>query len=286
MIAAIYARKSNAQNGVADEASGVSRQVGAARAFAARRGWTVDETHVYTDDAVSGAEFAKRRGLVRLLGALKPRAAFSALLIADRDRIGREQIETSYILKQLLTAGVRVFECQGEGREITLGSPTDKIIMAVQDFAAEVEREKARSRTYSAMLHRARTGRPTGGRVFGYTTTRTPTGTITREIVPAEAQVIRAIFERAAEGWGVKRIAAFLNETAAPAPMPRRRGRPTGWAPSSVREVLHRDMYIGVLLWNRTRKRDTWGQKRQSERPEPEWLRVEAPDLRIVPEET
>jgi DNA invertase Pin-like site-specific DNA recombinase len=43
MIAAIYARKSTDQN-VADEAKSVTRQVESARAYAARKGWTVAES--------------------------------------------------------------------------------------------------------------------------------------------------------------------------------------------------------------------------------------------------
>jgi DNA invertase Pin-like site-specific DNA recombinase len=41
MIAAIYARKSTDQN-IADEEKSVTRQVERARAFAERKGWTVD----------------------------------------------------------------------------------------------------------------------------------------------------------------------------------------------------------------------------------------------------
>ena len=62
MIAGIYARKSTEQNGVADEAKSVSRQTEQARKFAALHGWTIDENHIYIDDAVSGAEFTKRPG--------------------------------------------------------------------------------------------------------------------------------------------------------------------------------------------------------------------------------
>jgi len=59
MIAAVYARKSTDQN-VADEAKSVLRQIDHAHQYAARKGWTVSEAHVYVDDGVSGAEFANR----------------------------------------------------------------------------------------------------------------------------------------------------------------------------------------------------------------------------------
>jgi hypothetical protein len=38
------------------------------------------------------------------------------------------------------------------------------------------------------------------------------------------------------------------------------RGRPHVLAPSSVREVLHQESYRGLVVWNKTKKRDAWGQ--------------------------
>jgi site-specific DNA recombinase len=155
------------------------------------------------------------------------------LLVTDRDRLGREQVETSYLLKTFLQVGVRVFECQGDGREITLSTPADKGLLAVTSFAAELEREQARVRTRAALEHRARAGRLTGGRILAYEPVRTADGHATRAIVEAEADVVRRIFALARDGYGVKRIAATLNRDAAPAP--RKAGRVAGWAPSTVR---------------------------------------------------
>jgi hypothetical protein len=52
-----------------------------------------------------------------------------------------------------------------------------------------------------------------------------------------------------------------------------------------VRAVLRRPLYKGEVVWNRSRKRDRWGQQHQHARPEAEWMRAAAPGLRIVPEE-
>ena len=57
MLAAIYARKSTDQSGVSDEQLSVARQIDHGRAYAARKGWTVPDAHVYVDDGISGAEF-------------------------------------------------------------------------------------------------------------------------------------------------------------------------------------------------------------------------------------
>ena len=55
-----------------------------------------------------------------------------------------------------------------EDRERTLDCPTDKFMMSLTAFADELEREKARQRTYDAMQRKAKAGHVTGGRVFGY----------------------------------------------------------------------------------------------------------------------
>ena len=63
MIAAIYARKSTDQSDRGEDEKSVTPQTEHARAYAARKGWTGDDAHVYTDAAISGAEFVNRPGL-------------------------------------------------------------------------------------------------------------------------------------------------------------------------------------------------------------------------------
>lgn len=92
------------------------------------------------------------------------------------------------------------------------------------------------------------------------------------------------VFELAAGGISQAGIAKRLNADGVASPRPQR-GRPAAWAPATVHEVLHRDRYRGELVWNRTRKRDQLGQRRGSDRPESDWIRVPAPELRIVPDE-
>src|SRR5712692_3516714 len=130
LLAAIYVRKSTDQVGVSEEQRSVTRQIEHARQYAAQHGWLVHEASVYVDDGISGAEFVKRPGFLRLMNALKPRPPFQVLIMSEESRLGREAIETSYALKQIITAGVRVFYYL-EDRERTLDSPTDKLMLSV-----------------------------------------------------------------------------------------------------------------------------------------------------------
>ncbi len=285
MIAAIYARKSTEQGSVSDEQKSVARQIEHARAFAVKKGWTVDDTCIFVDDGISGAEFAKRPNFLRLMNALKPKPPFQVLVMSEESRLGREAIETAYALKQLVMAGVRVWFYM-EDRERTLDSPIDKIMMSLTAFADELERERGRQRTYDAMLRKARAGHVTGGRLFGYENVEItgPDGQrshVLRQPIEAEAAVIRRLFELAAAGHGIKAIARQLNDEGALSPEAQR-NRSKTWAPSSVREALRRDSYRGLITWNRTKKRNQWGAHHQTDRPAVDWVQVPAPDLRIV----
>jgi KaiC/GvpD/RAD55 family RecA-like ATPase len=86
--AAIHARKSADQN-IADEEKSVTRQVEHTKAYATRKGWTVADEHVYSDDGISGAEFLKRSGFRRLMNSLKPRPPFQVLVMSEESRFGR-----------------------------------------------------------------------------------------------------------------------------------------------------------------------------------------------------
>ncbi|MEO8520548.1 MAG: recombinase family protein, partial [Acidobacteriota bacterium] len=81
VAAAIYARKSTEQVGVADDGKSVARQVENARSFAEANGYTVADEHIYVDDAVSGAaDLAKLRSKTRLLADIAAGPKFQVLV--------------------------------------------------------------------------------------------------------------------------------------------------------------------------------------------------------------
>ena len=190
-------------------------------------------------------------------------------------------------MKQLVTSGVRVFFYL-EDRERTLNSPIEKATLSLQTMSDEMERDKARLRVTDAMQRKARAGHCCGGAVFGYDNVEVTDASgkrshVERAINAAEAAVVRRIFDLSAAGIGYSRIAKQLNAEQAPAPRPKA-NRPAGWSPSTVKVILGRRLYLGEVIWNRTQKRDSWGQKRLQRRPEADWIRMTVPAPRIVPE--
>ncbi len=282
MNAAIYARKSTEQTGVSDEEKSVTRQIDHAKAYALKKGWTVPDELIFVDDGISGAEFVKRPSFIRLMNALKPRPAFQFLVMSEESRLGREQIETAYALKSIMDAGVRVFFYL-EDRERTLDSALDKMMLSLTGFASEMERERAKQRTYDAMLRKAKAGHVTGGKVYGYDNHEVLSAEgqrlhVLRVVNPREAELVRQIFDMYAGGLGITRIAKRLNEEGVPAP----RQSPRGWAPTAVREILRRPLYKGEIVWNQHEKIIRGGTKKRRQRNEKDWIRLDAPDLRII----
>ena len=206
--------------------------------------------------------------------ALKPRPPFQVLIMSEESRLGREAIETAYALKQLITAGVRVFFYL-EDRERTLDSPIEKVMLSLQTMADEMEREKARQRATTRMGRKARAGprhrRPVL-RLRQRADRRRERRTLARRAAHQRARGRRRAADLRARGDGYgQRIAKLLNAEGTPAPRAQQ-GRPRAWVPTSVHEVLFRPLYRGEMVWNQTRKRDRWGQQRTSDRPEGEWI--------------
>jgi site-specific DNA recombinase len=297
MIAAIYARKSTEQKGVSDDAKSVTRQIENARAFAITKGWTVADAHIFVDDGISGAEFEKRPGFMRLMATL-PRPPFQVLIVSEQKSIGREMSETAFVIKRLDEAGVEVWTYT-EDRCLTPRSSIDKMMANVQGFADEDHREKTSQRVTEAHTRMHKAGYVVGGRVFGYRNHVIYNGVdrdgnplrshVERAVNPVEEAVVRRIFELYDTGYGLKRIAKLLTSEGAPTPkhIDRSDGLrpPTGWSPSTVRSVLTRKTYRGEIIWNKTRKKNAWGKRAVTDRPASEWITTTDERMRIIDEE-
>jgi hypothetical protein len=136
-----------------------------------------------------------------------------------------------------------------------------------------------------ALQARFERGLVTGGRVFGYTNERVPgvDKAVRRVVMDDEAAVVRRIFELAAKGVGLGRIAKTLQAEGVKSPTRItdagrvRRERKNAeriesglaplpplkeqWTGDGVREILHRELYRGVIVRGRTKRSKRGGTK-------------------------
>jgi site-specific DNA recombinase len=256
MRAAVYARKSS------DNEAGVARQVDLGRDFIRTRGWTLDATHVYQDNDVSGATF-DRPGLNALLAAIAQKPMpFDVLVMMDASRLGRDMEETLPLQGRITRAGVRIFHYQ-DGQELLLTTPVQKLIASVANFSHEDFRYQIRLKTTQALKKKAEQGHAVAGRIFGYTNHEVTDATGKRthvelRINDAEAEVVRRVFTWCADGHGIREIAKRLNAEGIPAPRARHtctvtcKHKPfTGtWMATTITALLNRQIYAGHRRWS------------------------------------
>jgi DNA invertase Pin-like site-specific DNA recombinase len=304
MKAAIYARKSTDDNARREENKSVVRQVEHARAYAAARGWTVAEEHVYVDDGISGAEFRNRPALLRMLNHLR---SFEVIVMSELSRLGRDQIQTAQCLANIEAAGVRVFFYL-TNEELRFTTAVDRFLVNAVSFAAELEREKASQRARDALTKKARAGYVAGGACYGYDLVpiyvTAANGTEARShteyrINEAQAEVVRTIFRMYADGLGYDTVAKVLNGDPEPrywelnlryvggkrVPSPTAGKRGTGsWSVSALHEMLRRPRYIGRIVYGAHRNITRNGRARQRVR-QAQAPMTKHPGLQIVPQE-
>ena len=275
MKVAIYARYSSDNQ---REAS-IADQLRVCREFAARQGWTTVQE--FTDHAISGATLLRSGFQALMRDALNQR--FDVVLAEALDRFSRDQEDTAGLFKRLTFAGVNIVTlAEGDITHLHVGLKGTMNALFLKDLADKTRR---------GLRGRVELGKSGGGLCYGYRVRHAAhdgVATGEREIVPAEAEVVRRIFTVYSTGMSPKAIARQLNAERCPGPG----GAP--WNPSTIHGnrargtgILNNELYIGRLVWNRLRyvKDPDTGKRVSRSNPPAEWVTAPVPDLRVVDDE-
>jgi site-specific DNA recombinase len=284
--AAVYARYSSDRQSPAS----LEDQIRKCTEFATRHGWQILEGHVYTDAAISGAT-SERAGLKRLMSAAAAKS-FDIALVDDSSRLSRKLSDALNLAERLRFAGIRlIFVSQG----IDSASEQGEILSAVHGIVDSLYIAELGKKTHRGLEGKVLRSLHSGGKIFGYRSVPIedperrdqygrPFIAGARLVVdPEEAKIVRKLFELYANGLSIKACVKTLNREGVRSPNPRV-GRQHSWAPSSVRHILRNQRYRGVVLWGKTRKirNPANGRRINRHKPASEWVRVEAPEQRIV----
>jgi site-specific DNA recombinase len=258
---AIYARYSSDNQRDAS----IADQLRVCREFAARQGWAVVQE--FTDHAISGATLLRSGFQALMRDALNQR--FDVVLAEALDRFSRDQEDTAGLFKRLTFAGVNIVTlAEGDITHLHVGLKGTMNALFLKDLADKTRR---------GLRGRVELGKSGGGRCYGCKVMRaTHDGAATgdREIVPAQAEVIRRIFRDYAGGVSPKALAKRVNAERCPGPD----GAP--WNPSTIHGnpargtgILNNELYIGRLVWNRLRyvKDPDTGKRVSRPNPPSEW---------------
>lgn len=151
-VAAIYGRVSTFEQDP-------DVQVAPLREYAARRGWSLAEDHVYVDRGVSGSK-ESRAGLDRMLAAVR-RRKIDVVCVWALDRLGRSLRHLVLLAEEMGALGVDLV-CMTQPIDTT--TPAGRLTFAVLGSVAEFERsmcvERVRAGIARARASGKRLGRP------------------------------------------------------------------------------------------------------------------------------
>ena len=186
----------------ADSGLGLEAQRSAITAAAARLG--LDLGDVFTDAGVSGAlELEDRPGLFAAVNALK---RGDVLLVAKRDRLGRDVVAVAMLERLTARKGARIISAAGEGTEGT--DAASMLQRRILDAFGEYERLIIGQRTKAALKAKRDRGERAGNIPFGYSLNADGR---TLDANADEQHVIGLLRELKAAGYTLRQIADELN---------------------------------------------------------------------------
>jgi DNA invertase Pin-like site-specific DNA recombinase len=189
----------------AESGLGLAAQESACRACAKRLGLAVGNVHVTPDEGVSSVDPLDKRP--ELLEAIDELDRGDVLVVAKRDRLGRDPIIVAMIEAAVARRGARVVSASGEGTETD--GPTDILMRRIVDAFAEYERLVIRARTKAALAVKRSRNERLGGRL-PYGSMLAPDGVHLVDN-PSEQEVLAFIREMRADGMTLQAIASELN---------------------------------------------------------------------------
>ena len=271
--AAVYARISTDKQNPLSPAD----QERKCREYADRNGIAVVDGQVYCGEGLSGVGL-NRPALQRLLrAALARNRDFDVILVDDTSRLSRSTEDVLSIYRDLNFAGLQLIAVSQNIDSHHEQAETLITIHGLIDhsYVAELSKKVHRG-SESAVLR----GLHVGGTCYGYAlVAEGNTGSKRLAISESEAMVVQRIFEMSAAGHSLKGITKILNAEHA--------GGRGNWCPTGIRSMLKREVYKGEVVWNRSKfeKVPRTNTRRRKMRDESEWIRVQHPELAIVPTE-
>lgn len=266
---AIYARyssKNQSKDSADDQIKKIKREIAEDRLRFfkyTQNKWDLDvsESRIFKDEAKSGKSTKSRSGFQKLLRGVQE-GAFDVVVIDDLSRLTRDfgdQIKLYELLK------FNEIELVSVSDGISSEDPGAKSSFHLKGMVNEMSNTGHANRTRRGQVERVRAGFSTGDKCYGYdsrsTSTRSSGGhqvpsKFKLHINPEEAKVVNLLFDLYLKGYGYTAIARVLNERLIKSPRRGRliTGKEVNWNPSTIRNMLIREKYIGRWHWGKARR--------------------------------
>lgn len=203
--------------------------------YANSKGWLMSDDDFYIDDGFSGKDF-NRPNIQRLLNDIQYDTP-DAIIVNRTDRLSRDLGDTVNLTKLLKKNGIALISLT---EDMKVDTATDRLKVNVTAVFNQYEREKKAEDVKMGMERATKEGHRQGG--------PTPIGynVINKKLVvnEKEAEIVKDIFDKYINKWGVRTIAADLNKRG----ILSKKG--SKWGQRAIIYIIQNPIYIGKLRWN------------------------------------
>lgn len=264
---AMYLRKSRADNPqeTVEEVLAKHRKM----LFDLAEGMGISPANIDTyEEVVSGESLYARPQMLRLLEQVED-GAYTGVLCADIDRLGRGAMSEQGIILEAFRLSSTLIICPGKTYDLT--NDLDEEQTEMKSFFARMELRMIRKRMRRGLMQTIEAGGYVANAPYGYkkcTVGKLPS----LEIDEEQAKFVRYIYKRYLEGVGAYIIADELNAMGS---VP---NRSAAWNRNTVRHVLRNPTFAGKVAWNRVRhyRADkNHPHQRVEYKPREEWIMVD-----------
>ena len=191
-------------------------------------GWVLVD--VYADEGISGTSVKKRKEFLRMMEDCEA-GKVDYIMTKSVSRFARNTVECLSYVRHLKNLGVQVyFEKEG----VDTGTAISELILTVMAGFAQEESRSISENLKWGIRKRFEKGETRWCRTYGYR--KTEDGEIV--IDPAEAEIVRMVFDMYRRGITIPKILEKLDDT------PSARGREK-WNKTALQYLLQSEKYIG-----------------------------------------
>ena len=287
-ITAMYIRLSMEDEDVSlnrkEESNSISSQRELLKAYIENHSELKDtKVQEYCDDGFTGTKF-ERPGYMKLMEDIRAEK-ISCIVVKDLSRLGRDYIEVGSLLEQILPLyQVRVIAVNDNYDSNNYDGSTGGMNVAFKNLIYMLYSRDLSNKICSAKHTRILNGENISGQLrYGYV--KDPSDKHKIIVDPEAAEVVKLIFELTAQGKRKTEVANYLNAQGidTPSAYKKRKGSrnvfhavevKSLWSTSSIRDILNDEVYLGKLIWNKTKKR-IGSNNTSSYVPKDEWMVIE-----------
>ncbi len=286
MRVAIYARYSSENQ----SEKSIDDQIRVCKRYIKENNMTVEEGHIYIDEAISGS--IVNRPALQALEKAAENKEFDAVAVDDLSRLSRSN-------HQMLTLVMKFNYLQIKMISVSDGIISDdensKLGIHIRGFINELYLDDLKKKTMRGLEGQKIRGFSTGENVYGYSSH--PFGELklnkkgkpkyegmVHKINTDEADIIKRIFKEFIEGKSINKIVRDLNSDKTPT----KKGYIGGWNISTVSRILKNEKYMGLWVWRKWKNvRDPMtGKVKKVPRAEKEQMPIFKEELVIIDKET